>query len=225
MRFPSFWAAGGAAMLLAGCGLISSDVSRITVDLPSQTYTFDTSMWGNIPTGATFPSIPCTSDPDCCSLPTVNCTMTPLVCDNSVCEAQIPESVSTTVSLAGQPGLTQTASLVKITISSITYAVSNNTMNVDLPPFIIYMAPNNVTSPSDTRAIAFGTVPAIPAGTNPSGQVQLMANSAATFEMFTGNISVPFNLIAATTVDIPGGSPIPSGHITVTVSGTLSAQL
>lgn len=225
MRSPWVGLAGAAALLVAGCGLISSDVSRITVDLPSQTYTFDTSMWGSPPV-TTLPSVPCTSDSDCSTAAAVvNWSAATLVCASSVCEAQVPEAVSTTVSLAGQPGLSQTASLAKITISSISYMVSNNTMNVDLPPFTLYLAPSGVTDPTDTRAKAFGTVPSIPAGMDPSGQVQLMADSAATFEMFTGNISVPFNLIASTTVDIPGGSPIPSGKITVTVTGTLSAQL
>jgi hypothetical protein len=102
--------------------------------------------------------------------------------------------------------------------------VSNNSLNVDLPPLSIYLAPSNVTDPTDPRAVLFGTVPSIPAGTDPSAQVQLASNSGAVFEMFTANLATPFNFIAATTVKITAGMPVPSGQITIAVTGTISAQ-
>jgi hypothetical protein len=43
--------------------------------------------------------------------------------------------------------------------------------------------------------------------------------------MYTKNVSTPFNVIAATTVVIAGGTPVPNGHITVTIGGAVSAQL
>jgi hypothetical protein len=129
------------------------------------------------------------------------------------------------------PSLSSFASdgLGSISISSISYMVSNNTLNIDLPPLSIYLANQGVSDPNDPSAVLFGTIPAIPAGTDPSGNVMLVSNAAAVFGMFTSgathNISTPFNVIAAATVVIPAGSPVPSGGITIAVTGTISAQL
>ncbi|HXJ18962.1 MAG TPA: hypothetical protein VMT03_01925 [Polyangia bacterium] len=225
---------GLLAVLLCGCGLISSDLTKLTFDLPNQTYSFDTAKWGNLPppaVGATFPSISCTSDAQCCndgSLVGVSCSMTPLTCPASTCEAQIPESTYSPVNLAMQVGALATFpghSLVDVTIESITYTVSDNTLNVDLPPISIYLAPDGVTDPTDPSATLFGTVPSIQAGTNPTGSVTKTANADAAFEMYTKNVSTTFNIIAGATVVIDAGTPVPNGHITVTVGGTVAAQL
>ena len=229
---PSLRTAVALTFLAAGgCGLISSDVFRVTFDLPTQTYTFDTAQWGNLPPGQV-PAIPCTMDPDnCCTLATaagLNCTTTPLVCKSGACAAEIPESTSTTINLAMQVGsLSQYASLGNISISSISYKVSNNTLNVDLPALSIYLAPAtpvNVTDPTDPQAQLFGTTQPIPAGTDPSMMVQLVPNAAAIFQMFTSKLSTAFNFIAATTVEIAAGTPVPMGQVTISITGTISAQ-
>jgi hypothetical protein len=225
---------GFLALLFCGCGLISSDLTKITFVLPSETYSFDTAKWGNLPpgaAGAVFPSIPCTSDAACCSLASaagLSCSMTPLSCPSSTCEAQIPESTYQPINLAMQVGALATFpghSLVNVTIETITYTVSDNTLNVDLPPISIYLAPDGVTDPSDPSATLFGTVPSISAGTNPTGSVTKTANADAVFMMYTKNVSTTFNIIAGATVVIAAGTPVPNGHITVTVDGTVAAQL
>jgi hypothetical protein len=226
---PSLGTAAALTFLaVGGCGLISSDVFRVTFDLPTQTYTFDTAQWGNLPPGQV-PAVPCTTDADdCCTLGMAagfNCTTTPLVCKSSACAAEIPESISTTINLAMQVGsLSKYASLGNISISSITYTVSNNTLNVDLPPLNIYLAPMDVTDPTDPRAQLFGTTEAIPAGTDPTAMVQRVSNASAIFQTFTANLSTPFNFIAATTVEIAAGTPVPNGQVTISVTGTISAQ-
>jgi hypothetical protein len=219
--------------LLGGCGLISSDISKLTFDLPTETYTFDTAQWSNLPQG-TIPAVPCPTI-DCCTAGAaagIDCSTTMLTCNASgVCEADVPESAASSVNLAMQvPALTTFAghALSNITISSISYAVSNNSLNIDLPPLTIYLAPDGVTDPHDPRALEFGTIPAIPhtpPDNDPSGMVMLVPNASAVFAKFTGNISTPFTIIAAGTVAIPGGSPAPSGAITLSVTGVVSAQI
>jgi len=233
MKASSLRASGPALavfLMLGGCGLISSDISKLTFDLPTETYTFDTSMWSNLPKG-TIPAVPCPTI-DCCtagSAAGIDCSTTMLTCNASgVCEADVPESAASTVNLAMQVPVLQTFAghaLSNITISSIGYMVSNNSLNVDLPPLTIYLAPSGVTDPHDPTALEFGTIPAIPAGTDPSGMVMLVPNAASVFAKFTGNISNPFTVIAAGTVAIPSGSPAPSGAITLSVTGTVSAQI
>lgn len=228
----SLRAVGGfVGALLVGCSL---NITRLTFDLPKQTYSFDTSMWGNLPpatVGASFPSIPCTDDASCCTLGAaagLSCQTTPLVCDAGSCEGQIPESTSSSINLAMQvPALATFPghSLLDVTISSISYMVTDNTLNVDLPPIAIYLAPDGVTDPNDSRALLFGTVPSIAAMSNPTGMVQKSPNADAVFMMFTKNVSTTFNVIAATTVVIKAGTPVPTGHITVTIGGAVTAQL
>jgi len=218
-----------AALSLVGCGLISSDITRLTFDLPTETYTFDTAQW-NIPPalqGMSFPSIPC--PPDCCTLAGaagLSCSTTPLVCLSGSCAAELPESQATTIDLSTdvKPSLSQYTSLVSISISRITYAVRSNSLNVDVPPLSIFLAPSGVTDPTDSRAQLFGTVPTIAAGTTPTGNVQLVSNAAAVFQSFTGNLATPFEIITAATVVIGAGTPVPSGAITIDVTGALSAQ-
>ena len=220
-----------ATLGLVGCGLISTDITRLTFDLPTQTYTFDTAQW-NIPPaldGAAFPSFPCTVDNDCCapaSLAGLDCTMPKLSCMSGSCAASLPESQATMINLSTDvmPSLSSYTSLVSISISSIKYAVRSNTLNVDVPPLSIYLAPNGVTDPTDSRAQLFGTVPKIPAGSMPTGNVQLVSNAPALFQMFTSNLATPFEIIAAATVVIGAGTPVPTGAITIAVTGALSAQ-
>jgi len=233
MKLPSLRATTSAiaALGLVGCGLISTDITRLTFDLPTETYTFDTSMWGNLPPGQV-PAVPCTADGDCCTaggLVGISCTTTPLACNAGTCEARIPESVSSNINLVMQvPALSSFPghALSSVTISSITYSVSNNTLNDDLPALTLYLAPNGVTDPNDPGALKFGTTSPVPAGTDPTNQkVTLVSNAAQVLSMFTSNISTPFNIIAATTVVIAAGTNVPKGAITLAVTGTISAQL
>jgi hypothetical protein len=221
-----------AALSLAGCGLISTDITRLTFDLPTETYTFDTAQWKIPPAldGLNFPSIACTTDNDCCNNPLasaagLDCTMTPLSCMSGSCGASLPESQATMINLSMQvPSLSSYTSLVSISISSIKYAVRSNTLNVAVPPLSIYLAPNTVTDPTDSRAVLFGTVPAIPAGSMPSGNVNLEPNAASTFQTFTSDLTTPFEIITAATVVIGAGTPVPTGAITIAVTGAISAQ-
>src|SRR3954463_818717 len=63
--------AGGMALVIAGgCGLVSSDVTKVSFDLPARSYRFDTAQAGGktspAPSFATVPSIACAADTDCC---------------------------------------------------------------------------------------------------------------------------------------------------------------
>lgn len=235
MKPPSLKATTSALAVLGlvGCGLISTDITRLTFDLPTETYTFDTAQW-NIPPaldGAVFPTVPCTDTDVCCNNPLataagLSCATTPLVCDSGSCGAQLPESQATMINLSTDvmPSLSSYTSLVSISISSIKYTVTSNTLNVAVPPLSIYLAPNGVTSPTGSGAQLFGTVPAIPAGTTPTGNVQLVSNAASIFQTFTSSLSTPFEIITAATVVIAAGTPVPTGAITIDVTGALSAQ-
>ena len=160
-----------------------------------------------------------------------DCTMTMLACEANaggmnVCTAVVPVSQGQSMNLGQQvPQLQGAVGLGNVSINQISYTVVDNSLNIDLPPVTLYLAPNGVTDPNDPNAKKFGTVPTIAAGSTPMGTVMLESDAAATFASFTHTLSTPFELIAATTVHVPSGTPVPTGKIDMNVTGTLSASL
>ena len=81
-----------------------------------------------------------------------------------MCVLEFPINVSQTINLKMQvPSLSSLSgqTLAKISISQVTYTIAS-TMNVDLPPVDVFIAPSNVTSSSDPAAQKFGTIPRRP---------------------------------------------------------------
>jgi hypothetical protein len=215
----------------AGCGLINADVTRLSFDLPTKTYTFDTAAW-MLPATATgtVPAVPCATTADCCGLPGVDCGMTALACDDGrTCTLHKTVTVAQMVTLSQEVStLHGVTSLASVYVSKIGYTVDSS-LNIDLPPVTIYLAPAGVTDPNDQAAKKFGTVPATPAGTRPpapgaTGMVTLESDAQTTFGKYAQDLSTPFTFLATTTVTVPAGSPIPSGKVTVSVTGQISAQ-
>jgi hypothetical protein len=208
--------------MAGGCGLIDSDITKLTFDLPEKTYHLDTGMWGAVP--ANIPAVPCTDTAFCCAL--INCATQPVICENSVCTAEVAVAVRQAVNLSQEVGeLRSVTSVVDITIESIGYRVENNTLNIDLPAVDLYLAPDSVTDPTSSELLKFGTVPPTPAGMNISGAVMLELDAPSKFAMFTNDLSVPFAFFAKTIVKVPSGSPAPSGAVDISVTGSLSSSL
>ena len=55
--------------------------------------------------------------------------------------------------------------VIKVTVDSVIYAVSANTLTVATPEMGVYVAPINVMDPLNPMATKIGTVQAVPAGT------------------------------------------------------------
>jgi hypothetical protein len=218
--------------LVVGCGLISSDVAEIKFNLPARMYSFDSSSF-NVPAGISG-EVPCGAGQivtDCCNppapLPAPDCSTNPITCEQNengmdVCMAQAKVSQSQTMNL-GQDvqQLSGLTGVVSISIKRISYEVTMNTLDVNVPDVVLYLAPSGVTDPSDPSAKKFGTLPAIAAMTTTSGDVVLEPNSAAVLESFTGNLQSPFTFIAATTLKV---SHSPAGRIDMTITGQLAAS-
>jgi hypothetical protein len=227
-----FFAAGIGAV--GGCGLVSSDIATLSFDLPERHYVFDTAAW-NLPM-ATLPAVPCTSDAMCCSAALAlgyDCTKGPaLVCDTptavGACAVKLPVEpppqiidlgmqVSELSSLNGQ-------TLASVSISQISYDVVSS-LNIDLPPVELFLAPQNVTSAADPMAQKFGTVPATPKNATISGgKVALEPNSEAIFSSYARNFKTPFQFLSRTVVTIRGGDTTPMGKVDIKVRGKVSAR-
>jgi len=212
-----------AVLGVAGCGLISADITRVSFDLPTKTYSFDTAMW-QLPATGTVPQVACTTTADCCALPGIDCAMTTLSCDSGMCALHKTITVSQTMDLGQEVSQLHGAqSLADIFISQITYTVASS-LNIPLPPVVIYLAPSGVVDPGDPMAKKFGTVPPSPAGMTTSGSVTLEPDAQQTFAGYAKTLDVPFNFIASTSVVVAGGMPIPNGQVDVSVTGKVSVQ-
>lgn len=223
-------------LLGAACGLISSDIAGVSFDLPSRTYPFDTSQaaWnsGTSTAFATVPTIPCAADADCCPLLVsaagIDCSM--LICDaptQSCAFAVTVETPPQTVNLKDEsPSLSKYSSqnILAITVSSISYTIPRNTLNVDLPPVDLFVAPLGTTTASDPAAIQFGTVPVIRAGSTSPGTVNVGKAGKAAFENIAKNFGTPFVFLSRARVVVPGGTPAPTGALTLTITGRLFAK-
>ena len=219
------------------CGLINSDIAKISFNLPQRTYSFDTSQAGwNSAAAAMFamvPPIQCTTDEGCCSplimAAGINCSL--LTCDLPTQSCALVATVETPPqpidikSEAPELGSFNNQSLLDITISKITYDVTGNTLNVDLPEVELFVAPATAMSIAD-GATRFGTVPVIASGTNPTdGNVTLDKAGQDAFVGFAHHFGTPFAFMARTKVTvIPGRTPVPMGGLSLTVKGRLSAK-
>jgi len=221
-----------AGSLLSACGLISSDVATIMFDLPVRTYSFDTAQAGwNLPP-ASLPVIACSDDQICCTaaqLAGVDCGT--VICDAASATCALKVTVETSPqSINLKSEVPQLSSLgnqtfIDVTISRITYDVTSNTLNVDLPEVEIYVAPQGTTSTSDPNAAKFGTVPVTRAGTTISGgSVALDPAGQKALVGFAHDFGTPFVLIGKTVVIVPGGTPLPMGAIDIDIKGQLSAK-
>lgn len=206
----------GALLLGVGCGLIDTDIAKFTFKLPAKRYVFTTTGLA-IPPGSTGQQVTCGAGGAVAACPS------PLTCDANVCTGHVPVSVVQKMDFRKDAAeLMSYASLADIKIERIQYSVVS-TANVAIPSLEIYMAPINVTDPASPEAKKFGTVPTIAAGATMTGDVVKDPGADAAFAVFAADLSAPFNFIAATSLSIATGSPVPTGMVEITINGTLSA--
>jgi hypothetical protein len=215
-----------------GCGLISTDVTKVAFDLPMKTYTFDSASFG-VPAGNTAP-IPCGSAPlvtDCCNPFGVSAgcnAQRSVKCEAAVCTLHQVVSIPQKVDFKKEvPQLASVSNqhLANLSFEALNYAVTANTLNVAVPPLQLYLAPGSVTTLPSDEAVLFGTVDMIPAGQTPSGSITKAADADATFAKFGSDLSAPFNILIGTTIVVPSGTPTPTGRVSVAVTGRFAAKL
>jgi hypothetical protein len=196
-----------------GCGLISSDITKVTFALPTKHYTFSSQNFA-LPAGLPNQAIPCGTCP------------AGLTCVSGVCSAQFPLRVAQSINLKMEVGVLSSVNsqtLADLTLESMSYDVMN-TSNIPIPVIELFLAPSNVTDPSDPSAQKFGSIPAIAANSHAMGDVVKEPGADALFTMYGQNFGTPFNFIAQTNVVVPTGTT-PMGMVDITINGTIAAKL
>ncbi len=217
---------GIVALATAGCGLIDPDIADFDLSLPEKEIVVDTSQWQLTTESNTLPAVDCSQSAGVCSLGISDVCGAEQSCFGScnsdqACDVTILVKLWHAFDLAKEkPELQEIEGkpLVSVTINKIAYKVTENTLNVDSPEMIVYVAPSAVMSPGDPQAQAIGTIAVVPAGTTVEEQDVLLNDGGE--DILAGYMkqySVPFNVIIGSTVELSPGDVLPTGKLTAIV--------
>ena len=159
--------------------------------------------------------------------PGVDCSRSPLVCENERCALKFKYEEVQQVNLAKDvPELKPYNGSIfsQVLLKQIDLDVTNH-MNITTPVVDLYLAPQNVTSASMPGAQKIGSIPTQPPGTMARVTVPLDANAQQAFSSFAKDFQTPFNIITSTGIVVKSGDPVPSGDVVFTVSGVVEAKL
>lgn len=224
-----------ALAALAGCsGIIDPNITAFDLRVPERSFTMDTDQWEISSTGAVFPELSCAADASVCATEISalcgadQCTG---ACEGGSCQMTVQVALWRMVDLYKENPELKTINeqpIVEVTIDSVHYAVTENTLNVDTPALTLYMAPANVMRADDPTARAVGVIPPIPARSL-QGKTDVMVSGEheQALQAFMSDYQTPFNIIVSADITVQAGDPMPMGRITadVGVDATASAGI
>ena len=213
------------AVALSSCGLIDSDVTNFDLTLPDKQFSVDASGWNvNQMAADTFLNMSCSSSPNICSSAAsqacpMNCSGT---CGSSQkCELQLNVSAYKGVDLVSEkPELKQINDepVIKVTIDSVRYAVTMNSLNVATPEMGVFVAPITVMDPKDPMAKQIGIIEPVPAGAMVASRDMTYTETGKQTLIDTmSTYKNPFNVIVGTSATNPivikAGQMVPMGKL------------
>lgn len=212
---------------LSACGLIDPDVDDYRLQLPEKEFQVDSDEWNMTIAATTFPAVPC--EVDCAVQATTWCPDGACAgeCAGTSCAVTVPLSKYQSVDLETEmeelrqvdqgPG-------VRVRIENIEFIIDVNTLNVATPPLDVYMAPIDVLALPDAAAAKIGTVPAIPAGSRTTTNIEYVAGGQDAAEVYLSDYTTPFNLLVGGTARFEAGDLVPAGRMVGRVTGTVLAD-
>ncbi|HEY0194500.1 MAG TPA: hypothetical protein VGC42_25485 [Kofleriaceae bacterium] len=215
---------------LAGCGLISSDVTDFSIKLPDKKFSIDATAWqvDQDKASALFKMSCAASTMVCNSAAQAICTGASCTgtCSASTqtCELSLQVSVSQPVDLLMEaPDLKSVSdqSVVKVAVDTVTYEVTTNSLNIDTPDLAVYVAPMSVTKadPSNTQIKQIGTIPGIAAGQKTSAPrpIQFTATGKSELQDIMGSFKTPFNVLVGSALTVDQHTMVPTGRLDAVV--------
>jgi hypothetical protein len=210
-----------------GCGLISSDVTNFDLTLPDKNFTIDATTWQVDQQQADLVlSTNCSSQPTVCMSAAMQaCTKgCSGMCNASshTCDLSLDVSLYQPINLVMEkPELKpiNDEPVIKVTIDSVTYEVTANTLNVATPEMKIYVAPMSVMDPKDPQAKEIGTISAVAAGMTTTSPQNIAFNAMGKAELVNimSTFKTPFNVLVGSTIVVRSGTPVPQGKLDAVV--------
>ena len=216
-----------ASLGASGCGLISSDVTNFDLTLPDKTFTIDATGWQvNQQQAMVLLSTNCSSQPTVCASAAMQACQ--MGCSGScntstqTCDLSLDVSLYRPIDLISEKPELKSINdepVIKVTIDSVTYEVTANTLNVATPEMKIYVAPMSVMNPKDPLAKEIGTISAVPAGmtTTAPQNIAFNANGKADLVNIMSTFKTPFNVLVGSTLVVRNGTPVPQGKLDAVV--------
>jgi hypothetical protein len=206
---------------ISGCGLISSDVTDVNLNLPDKRFTIDTMSWNvDQQMAMAVLNTPCSSSTQCMAAAENACTMDCTgTCNSSMrCAINLDVGLHTNVNLLMEkPELQQLNDrpVIEVTVDAVQYVVDQNTLNVDTPEIGVYVAPMSVMDPTDPMAKKIGTIAPIPAGMTftTAQDLKFTADGKQQLISSMNNFKTPFNVIVGSQLSITSGTPVPQGRV------------
>jgi hypothetical protein len=224
-----------AGISLASCGLINSDATNFAIALPDKKFTINADSWQVDQTAADqFLSVSCQSSSQVCSSEVqqacpMGCTGS---CDaaKATCDLSLDISLSQPIDLMmEQPQLKTLSdeSAIKVSVDTVTYAITANGLSVETPPLTVYVAPMSVISSSDTQSTEIGTIPAVPAGqrTTEPLPIAFTATGKDKLDSMLSTFKTPFNVLIGASLHLTSGQPVPTGELDAVLNVTGHAGL
>lgn len=212
-----------ASLLLIGCldSSVTFPVSR-TIEFSSSDFAIPASYTENAPSGLRVPSVSCTSTAQCPMAQGID-----VVCDGGgECNPE-PFAVTVAAQDIDLSEVTDTRFAVVDTMSlrRVEYAILTNSFNTDLPELEIWWGPPGVSDIDPTMGVMpLATMPSVPAGTTPTGELSIDAAGNAALTDHLENISPEFRVFLRANVDIDPGDPVPQGMLSARVQLVVTAS-
>lgn len=219
-----------ASLPAMSCGLINSDVTDFNLKLPEKPFNVDTADWMISVQTDTMPSIAC-PPADCTAAADMFCAGGACTADcdaGAHCAAHVPVSVSQPFDLAHESPELQTIdsqSGISVTVETVTFKVSENTMNVATPPLELYMAPQGVLDAMSAEAVHIGSVESVAPGQTGPVPIDFTPDGKKAMETFMSAYQTPFTVIVSGNVTMSAGAPVPQGKLSGVVSVTAHAGI
>jgi len=223
------------AMTLAAvpsCGIISSDVASFDLALPDKKFSINANSWQVNQTDADLVlSTSCATQPALCSAAAETACATGCrgTCNAAkTCDLSLDISLAQLVNIATEkPDLASftNQSVIKVSVDSVTYEITKNGLNVEIPELTVYVAPMSVISASEATAI--GTIDPIPAGwtTTEAQSIKFTATGRDKLVDVMSTYKTPFNVIVGSSILVTSGQQVPTGQLDAVVHITGHAGL
>jgi hypothetical protein len=203
----------------------------------------------------TFPSVDCTANSSICTGMTMPQGVPPsatISCDTGgtagakVCTIHYTLTQHITLDLsklATFPSAVASSPVINlVTLNTVKYwGGADNKVNVATPPLGIFIGSQTAMSPTDPGVQQLGTIPTIPANSEPNAtsdcssgpatsqsnacQLQLTSAGQSLFQTLAKDFQTPFNIILSADLTVGGGSPFPQGTLDLFVSPEIDFHL
>jgi hypothetical protein len=112
--------------------------------------------------------------------------------------------------------------VIKVSIDSVTYEVTANTLNTETPRMDVLVSPMSVMDPADPMAKTIGTIDGIAAGVTTNGPQTMTYTDTGQADLIAimSTYKTPFNVIVAATppgYTVKANQPVPAGKLDAVV--------